>query len=468
MIRRRRSGEARPATLDRRPPGGASRSVSAADVSPVWPIWRADATRHLDPRVWLVWLAAVTGPALISRNPFPLAGLLVVVLVVRAAWAPALPRDGGWSFVLRFALVAALISVIFNALSAPFGEQVLVTLPGWWPFGDVVTANALAFGLLSAMAIVVIVLAGTTVGLLADWPQLLGDAPSRFLPLAVASSIAWSFLPQTVATLRDISDAQRVRGLRIASARTILPIVVPLLATSLERATTMAEALESRGFGGPVEPDAQGEQWRRGRSLAPVAVLTLATVAAYLVLDASPRLAILAAAVAVLLLAVTFARRPIDRRSRYRVRAWYRRDTAVLGTALLSLIAFGMTLGLEPDALRYSPYPDIPWPSVSIVHILSLTLLLAPAAVAPLVVSGRSTTREALDSGASTAGSTGDGVGNRPPASQPQNQRRRQRPDRSPVPWASWPPRHRLARCRRHPPGRGRRATQPLVGVGRG
>ncbi|CAA9554292.1 MAG: hypothetical protein AVDCRST_MAG33-1154, partial [uncultured Thermomicrobiales bacterium] len=131
-------------------------AVRPPAVTPV-PI---DATRHLDPRVWLGWLSAVTVPALVGRNPFPLLALLIVVLVVRSAWAPALSRDAGWTLILRFAVLVSIVSVLFNVLTAPFGDQVIATMPAWWPLGDVVTVNALLYGLLSAVAIVVILLAG--------------------------------------------------------------------------------------------------------------------------------------------------------------------------------------------------------------------------------------------------------------------------------------------------------------------
>lgn len=424
-----------------------------------------DATRHLDPRVWLVWLAAVIGPALIARNPFPLMALFIVVLVVRAAWTPALARDGGWSFVLRFAIVAALVSIAFNGLTAPFGDQILVRLPSWWPFGDVLTANALLFGVLSAVAIVIIVLAGLTVGRFADWPELLRSVPPRLLPLAVAGSIAWSFIPRTVATVRDIRDAQRVRGLRMSPARTLLPLVVPLLATSLERATTMAEALEARGFGGPLGRPTTNHWRRRVGALAMTIGLALAVAAIYLFLDGSSRPASVSAVVAVtLLLPALSGHTGGDYRSRYRVRVWRRRDTAVLLTSILSLGITSLTLAWVPDALRYSPYPDIPVPTVSIPFVLSLGLLLTPAVVAPLVASGRSMTREALGSGGSRGPET---ITRRSSYRQVEIGQRRRWPPLDRRPWASWPPR---SRGQGRPGGRVpiRKTLMPLAGARRG
>lgn len=379
-----------------------------------------DATRHLDPRVWLVWMAAVIVPALAARNPFPLLALLIVVVVVRAAWAPALARGTGWSFILRFAVIASLVSVLFNVLTAPFGDQILLELPGWWPFGDVVTANALVYGLLSAVAVVVIILAGTTAGLLADWPELLRSVPARFLPLAVAGSVAWAFVPQTVATLRDIRDAQRVRGISLASTRTLVPILVPLLATSLERATTMAEALESRGFGGSADRFGTVASYRGLRSFAAPVGLTTMVVGAYLLLDGMARAGSVVIITGLVVLLVSLSGRDAGLRSRYRRRVWRRRDTLVLSTAVLGLTATGWSLVTEADALRYSPYPDIAIPTASIPLILVLGLLLAPAVVAPLVPLRKVSARVELI-----------------PV---MRQRWRHTSTVRRIPWASWPP----------------------------
>ncbi len=409
-----------------------------------------DATRHLDPRVWLVWMAAVILPALAARNPFPLLVLLVVVVVVRAAWSPSLASDTGWSVILRFAVIASVLSVVFNVLTAPFGDQVLVRLPGWWPLGDVVTANALVYGLLSAVAVVVIILAGTTAGLLADWPELLRSVPARFLPLAVAGSVAWAFVPRTVATLGDIRDAQRVRGIRLASARTLIPILVPLLATSLERATTMAEALESRGFGASADRSRGDRRPIGNRSQAAPVGLTAMVVGAYLLLDGSPRAGGVVTVAGVVILLVSLSGGGTDPRSRYRRRIWRRRDTTVLLTAMASLVATGWTLADDAGALRYSPYPDIALPSVSIPLILAFGLLLAPAVVAPLVPVRTTVTRVVLQPDLPNQRDPSEKEGDRRDVPALADQRRRRHPSMArPVPWASWPPVVRPGRNRK-------------------
>ncbi|HEV2528374.1 MAG TPA: energy-coupling factor transporter transmembrane component T [Thermomicrobiales bacterium] len=399
-----------------------------------------DATQVLDPRVWLVWLAAVTFPALAGRNPFPLFGLLIVVIVVRGAWAPALVREAGWVLVLRIALFAAVLSVLFNLLAAPFGDQVLVRLPSWWPLGDVMTLNALTYGLMGALAIVVIVLAGTIAGALVDWPELLRMVPGRLLPLAVAGSIAWAFVPRTVSTIRDIRDAQRSRGLRFESARAVLPLLVPLIATSLERASTTAEALESRGFGG--SSGLSRSRRRRGARAMLAGGAALGVLAATTWLNGDRTVAGPTAPGAIVLLVWgLLLSRQSSGRTRYRQRRWTGADRVILAAAAASLGLSVLVWLRHREAVAWSPYPDVVWPAGDGWLMVAILLLFAPAVAAPLVVQrGESASRDALVQSPEAPGTFTVAVvkDNAPGLMSPASRRghhSRQRP------FACWPPR---------------------------
>lgn len=344
-------------------------------------------TRHLDPRAWLLWLASATLPVLMGRNPFPLLAVLLVVLGVRAAWAPSLGVQHGWGSLRRLLLIVAAVSVVFNLLTAPYGNQVMAHLPEWWPLGDVLTLNALIYGLLTALAIVTLVLAGTTAGLLIDWPTMLQLLPARLLTLAVAASVAWAFIPQTLNSFRDIREAQAVRGVRARGVKGLVPFVVPLLVTGLDRATTLAEALEARGFGGTVTTDAE-VCGARGSRLAPgltVVALTLATLTAYFLIVGFGRAAVVAGigTVAAAAIGLRLGGHQQDHRTRYRNRRWQRQDTLVAAASAASLGMTLMSQALNGGALHYEPYPDITVPYVSLPLLFGLALLLAPALVAP-------------------------------------------------------------------------------------
>jgi energy-coupling factor transport system permease protein len=330
----------------------------------------------------LLWAIPAMVPALVGRNPWPLAATLIAVLGV---WGATSTGDAAvrWRPLLRLAMAFAVLSVMFNVLTAHVGDQVLGELPGAWPIvGGPLTLNALIYGLLSAVAILTLVVAGATIGANLDWSLTMRLLPERLAALSAAGSIAWTYLPRTVTALTEIREAQMARGFRPRGLRDALPLAVPLLAGGLERAMTTAEALEARAFGATFSPAA----WLRpGQAvLLGMGLLTSVTGAFCLALNQ------LTAAVALLCLAaVTLASalrtdasaRHALRRTRYRDPLWQRAEWIVSCASLVVLIVEIGALFLDPAAFRYEPYPSITAPGINLPLLASLALLLAPAAV---------------------------------------------------------------------------------------
>lgn len=344
-----------------------------------------DAAR-VDPRAWLLWAAAAAIPPLIGRNPFVLTAVILAVVGVRAAWAPAAAGLAAWGGILRLAIVFSAVGVLFNVLTVRAGDRPFARIPAAVPLlGGSLTVNALVYGLLGATAAVALVLIGTTVGAIVDWPSLLRLLPERLTTVAVAGSVAWTFVPQTAAAWREIGEAQLARGHRPRGVRGLLPLLVPLLAGGLDRALTLAEALEARAFGAPLgaQPPAN-----RVRGPATGIGLTAGVVATYLLAAGRPVAAAagLALAAGCLLLANRGPGRaaPVaPRRTSYREPRWDRRATTIAAGAGFSLLVQLATLALAPGAFAYEPYPSLAPPIVNLPLLAALGVLLAPAAVAP-------------------------------------------------------------------------------------
>jgi energy-coupling factor transport system permease protein len=333
----------------------------------------------LDPRAWLLWGAAATLPPLVGRNPFVLAATLLAVVGVRAAWGAS--GVVGWGGIVRLAALFAAVGVLFNLLTVHVGERVLVRLPEALPVaGGPLTLNALVYGLLSGAAVLTLVLVGTTLGAVLDGPALLRLLPSRLTAVAVAGSVAWAFVPQTAVAFRQIREAQAARGHRLRGARDLVPLLVPLLGGGLERALTLAEALESRAFGAPLGATAAPSPLR---SVLAALALAGGAVGAYLLAAGwpLPALATLAAAALALAAAVRDPDRGALRRTRYRPPRWDRSARALAATAALALAAEVAVLALDPAAFAYEPYPRLVAPRVDLPLLAALGLLLAPAFV---------------------------------------------------------------------------------------
>jgi energy-coupling factor transport system permease protein len=323
-------------------------------------------------------------PPLLGRNPWPLVATLIAVLGVWAACSTGV-AGARWRPLLRLALVFAVVSVLFNLLTAHIGDRVIGALPAHWPIvGGPLTLNALLYGLLGALAILSLVAVSAILGVTLNWSAVIRLLPQRMAPLAVASAVAWSYLPRTTVALAEIREAQMARGYRPRGVRDAAPLVVPLIAGGLERALITAEALEARAFGAPLSPADTPRPWQ---VIALLAGLVAALTGAFcLALGQMTAAGVLVASAIVLLAAGIFTGRDSDsalRRTRYRDPVWERPEWIVSGAAAAVLAVQIAVLSVDPAAFRYEPYPTLTAPGISLPLLAALGLLLAPAAVRP-------------------------------------------------------------------------------------
>ncbi|MBA2468147.1 MAG: energy-coupling factor transporter transmembrane protein EcfT [Chloroflexia bacterium] len=340
---------------------------------------------RLDSRAWLGWGLATMTPLLLSRNPWVLIQVLVIVAVVRAVWHPATAgRDMAWF--LKIAAAFVTVSVAFNVLTVHAGDRIISELPVSWPVvGGILTWNALVYGILGGIALFTLVLTGITASSLISWIDLFHVMPRRLAPIAVTGSVAWAFLPQTAIAWRQIREAQVMRGHRFRRARDFIPIVVPLLAGGLDRSLAMAEALESRGFG--VSPDARPKSANRWRNVASSSGLIVGlvglAVASYCLAVGQATWAIVAATLGIVAL-VLAARATPDRsmaRTRYRELTWTRANSLVSGASLIVMAMVIFWNSIRSGSLAYQVYPTMNVPPADLPLLLILGLLLAPALV---------------------------------------------------------------------------------------
>lgn len=311
---------------------------------------------------------------LMGRNPFALLSVLLAVLAVREA----LPPDAriGWSWIVRLGVFFAALSVVFNMLTVRAGDRVIGTIPGWAPLIDGnLTLNSVVFGLLSGLAVLTLVLIGITLAAVLDWSAVLRLLPQSLTGVGVAGSVAFSFFPQMVVSYREIVDAQAMRGDELRGPRDYLNLAPLLLAGGIERAVTMSELLESRGFGGAPAPNRQ-----RAHALAPALGLSALCIAAYLFAVGESMAALIGALLGGGMMALTFwfGRSSEVRRTKYRSLVWQRGDWVVLAGAGM---AAASTLLADSSVIRYEPYPTLEPPIASVPLTIGLLGLLAPAIV---------------------------------------------------------------------------------------
>ncbi len=342
---------------------------------------------------WLLWLVAALLPAMLTRNPLYLIILLLAVAVAYNTIGRLSPVVDSWRLFLKAGLILASFSILFNTLTVHYGETVLFTLPrftlriGQVTFLDLggrITLEALTFGLVSGLSLIVILLIFATFNVLVDHHQLLRSTPAFMYQTAMIASIAIAFVPQMVASLQDIREAQAIRGHRFRGLRDLLPLFVPLLTSGLERAIQLAESMEARGFGSEPSPRTSGRGLLH-RILIPVTLFGLLAGVFWYSYYSSSRwvgaLVVLGSLGTLLANLVTIGRGV--RRSRYRRELWRRRDTIVSVASIVAIVVIAGFWLLNTEALLFYPYPRVSLPSFNPLIGLVLMATVTPVLTAP-------------------------------------------------------------------------------------
>ena len=337
------------------------------------------------------WLAAAALPALLTRNPLYLSLTLLACGVTYLALGQASPFAGGqlarsWGTFVRFGALLWLFTIPFTALTVHYGDLVLFRLPAGWPIvGGPITGEALLYGLASGLSIITLLLAFAAFNVAVDQARLLRLTPGFIYQLGVVAAIAVAFVPQLVAAWETIREAQQVRGHKVRGLRDLLPLIMPLLITALERAVHLAESMEARGFGVQTAPAPPA--WRTLQQLA--ILFGLAALAVGLAglgfWPAQHLLAILLVALGLVALAWSFwdqGRRV--QRSRYRRWYWDNGDRLVLVVSLLAGSPWLVAWLVRGDWLFYYPYPPYsPWPGFQPLLGAAALMLALPGLFLP-------------------------------------------------------------------------------------
>jgi len=319
---------------------------------------------RLNPRAWAVWVVAASLPALIGRNPMVLILAVLAVAVVRTriegeSRHRALPL---W----RLGLTMILVATLWNALTAHYGDTLLLTLPGSLPLiGGRVTLEAALFGLTNGLAVWLFFAAFNTFSLAITPYQMLSLAPRAVRHAGLVVSIALTFFPQALRTAREVREAQAVRGYRPRHLRDLTAMIVPLLLNSLESAAQIAEAMEARGYA-----HAQG----RPTHLGWMALITGSLIQMYWP-AAIAGWALIAIGAGWLFVSA----RAGGSTTRYRRERWSMADTLAVLAALASMGILVFVSINDASVLAYYPYPRATLPLLDVRVVMAMLVLVAPA-----------------------------------------------------------------------------------------
>lgn len=307
-----------------------------------------------------------------TRNPLYLTLVSVAFVAVYFAIGRGSVAGAAWGTVLRIGIVIAFLNIAFNLLTVHAGDRVLTRLPAGIPiFGGAITLNALVYGIVSAVALLDLLLIAAIFSAAVSRAALLRLMPGQFAALGVAGIVALSFFPRMLRTVGEVREAQAARGFRVRSVRDLPPLVVPILHLSLERAFDLAEAMESRAFGSAVATS---------RPRRPVVAFGLVSAVCAVVFASLGNLpAALPFGLATVVVLWKVSAQATSKRGRYRPVGWDRFDGLLLAASVLTITLHGVSLVMLPDVLAYYPYPRLTAPPFALWPGIACLLLVMPA-----------------------------------------------------------------------------------------
>jgi energy-coupling factor transport system permease protein len=334
---------------------------------------------------WVAWLVAAAVPAFTLRNPLYLALILGASGIVYLQLGRSTPTGRSWGAFVRIGILLLAVSVLFNALTSHYGAHVLLRLPAGWPIlGGPVTVEGVVAGAVNGLSLLAILMVLATFNAVVDHYQLLRLTPAFMFQAGMVASIAITFVPQMVVSAAEIRQAQRIRGHRFRGIRDLLPLIMPLLATALEKAIQLAETMEARGFGSTVLPASRSETLLTRAGLLAALLALLAGLFLLIYVPGSRLLGWTLVASALCGMAAMFWLQGRHvRRSWYRRTRWTVRDTVVVVASGLALGAVVAGRLANPAAIVYNPYAGSLLPPFNPLVGAGLVLLAVPAVLAP-------------------------------------------------------------------------------------
>lgn len=329
--------------------------------------------------IWILWLLAVMVFTLSTRNPI----YLIQLLLGLSFLGHRLARKKNISpWVLpnfRFILTMILLSTFINGLFAHVGRSVLFTIPQKWPLiGGNITLESLVYGAINGLVIGVLYLLFNIINLALNIKQLTRLIPRAFQPVAMVVTISLTFFPSIQKRTREIKEAQMIRGNPMKKVADWLPILIPLLVSSLENAILLAESMTARGFHKPVDM----------RSTSALVSLILAAFSVFagwiLHLYRYPNpifitLYILGGGLSAFTL-ITIGKR--SQITRYHQETWGKLDLLMAFMILIYIVSFtSLMFSDRLVSLGFSPYPQLTMPTLQIYGIIFSLIPLMPLLV---------------------------------------------------------------------------------------
>lgn len=348
---------------------------------------------------WLLWALAAGASIQFAPSPVYVALVIGIATLMVGTYGLDGPLARTFPLLVGIALVFAVVRVVLSAATTHGVGTVLFTTPsftlprilGGFTVGGPIETEVILQVAAESFVVVGLVAAFGAFNAVVSHYELVQIVPRAFYELGLVVVVALAFVPSTIESIVATREADRARtGGRPVRRGRLLRQIVPVLERGMERAMSLAESMDSRGFGRDlVGRREQGAAWAGLGALVSLGGAFVALIAK----DSKVAAALAIVGVVLMLAAVVLASRASGR-PRYRARHMSRADWAVGLGALCAPAALAF-LEMRDDSSLWWFADPLAWPEVHVVVLVALLPLCLPLVARPPVARAASPTAHA-------------------------------------------------------------------------
>jgi len=338
---------------------------------------------------WLAWAIGAAAAVQLAPSPVYVALIVGIAWVLVEAHAPDGPYRQAFPILVGLGVVFGLFRIAIAALTTHNGLNVLFSVPhatmpdvlGGFTVGGTVESDIVLQAATVAFTVIGVMAVFGAVNTIWSHYELVQSTPRSFYELGVVVTVALAYIPATIDSMRAVREADRARtgGHTVRRGR-ILRSILPVLERGMERAVSLAESMDSRGFGirGPARADVEAG-WCVLVALVAFAVGFLALIGS----GTTTALICGGVGTVALVAGVWRSSRGVHRRM-YRRRRLQGADWLLMAAVALSPIALAILSTTGNDTLAWYASP-LAWPRFDPVVAVAMIPLLAPLVRRPPV-----------------------------------------------------------------------------------
>ena len=332
--------------------------------------------------VWLVWALAAAACVQLATSPVYVALVIGIAALAVSIHARPGPYARAFPVLVGIGVVFAVVRMVLTVATTHGLGTVLFTTPdftlpqllGGFTVGGTVELPVILQSLAEGFAIVGMMAVFGAFNGVVTHSELVQSTPRAFYEVGLVVVVALAFVPSTLAAIGDVRDADRARtGGRVVRRGRLLRQIVPILELGMERAVTLAESMDARGFArtGAGPRDRAAGWW----GVASLLALGGAFVA--LIGERRTLAAVLGLGGAIGLAGAVMLASSGAKRARYRPRRMTGADWLVVGAVLAAPVGLAVCSIVGDSSLLWYASP-LRWPSLHVVPALTLLPLLVP------------------------------------------------------------------------------------------